>query len=70
MKWVQPTFALVVGFPSERTNHLGGREGFLKLEINGWISDILVQQIVEYQAHMCGWVGGWASMDWDLGFMR
>lgn len=61
----QPTFALVVGSPKERTNHLGGWEGFLKLEKNRLISDILVQEIVEYQTHV--WVGGRASMDWDLG---
>lgn len=52
----QPTFALVVGSPSERTNHLGVWDGSLKLE-NRRVSDILVQEIVEHQAHMCGWVG-------------
>lgn len=61
----QPSFALVVGSPSERTNHLGGWEGFLKLE--KWMD------FWHFSSGDCGtsgsyvWVGGlaWTGI-WDL----
>lgn len=55
----QSTFALVVGSPSERTNHWVGGKGSETWK-HLWISDILVHEIVEHQARVC--VVGWDSM--------
>lgn len=56
----QPTFALVVGSPSERTNHLGGWDGFLKLEKSMDFCYFSSGDCGTSGSCVCGWVGGLA----------
>lgn len=63
LKWASTPLPWFVCSPSERTNHLSGWEGILKLEKNWFVT---------FQFRRLGniglmWVGGLA-MDWDLGY--